>query len=171
MIVVWLLFAALISAFGCSPNEPPPKTSSAPSPAEPPAQLPAAETPREVKEAPELPQPQPGTGKTVWAREFEGELVQGLDGAVYEPYHAGAIERTQRALTERGLYRGPVNGILDAPTAQAIYDFQKANYNLQICGVPTPRTRILLEQGSHTDARYLSDAVRGIGRSRKAGRA
>lgn len=170
MIVVWL-FAALISAFGCSPNEPPPKTFSAEIPAEPPAQLPAAEAPRELKEAPEAPQPQRGSGKTVWAHEFEGELVQGLDGAVYEPYHAGAIERTQRALVERGLYRGPVNGILDAPTTQAIYDFQKANYNLQICGVPTPRTRILLEQGSHTDARRLSDAVRGIGRSRKAGRA
>jgi hypothetical protein len=77
--------------------------------------------------------------------------IRGLDGLLYEPYKAVTIERTQMALRGRGLYSGPIHGILDPPTMQAIYAFQKASYNLQMCGVPTPRTRMMLEQGSHTD--------------------
>jgi hypothetical protein len=79
------------------------------------------------------------------------ELITGLDGGLYEPYRPGTIERVQRALIARELYRGPVNGILDEPTIKAIYAFQKMTRTLQVCGVPTPRTRKLLEQGSHTD--------------------
>jgi hypothetical protein len=70
---------------------------------------------------------------------------------MYDPYKPATIERTQRALRDRGLYSGPISGILDPATMQAIYDFQKASYHLQMCGVPTPRTRMMLEQGSHTD--------------------
>jgi hypothetical protein len=67
--------------------------------------------------------------------------------------HPGpTLERIQWAIKERGLYAGPrINGILDTPTMKAIYTFQEANHNLQVCGVPTPRTRKMLEQGSHTD--------------------
>jgi hypothetical protein len=46
---------------------------------------------------------------------------------------------------------GPVNGILDLATMKSIYEFQEANANLQRCGIPTPHTRSMLEQGSHTD--------------------
>jgi peptidoglycan hydrolase-like protein with peptidoglycan-binding domain len=78
-------------------------------------------------------------------------LIAGLDGELYEPYRSLAIEQIQRAIKKRGLYAGPINGILDMPTMKAIYTFQQANHNLQVCGVPTPRTRKMLEQGSHTD--------------------
>jgi hypothetical protein len=86
----------------------------------------------------------PDSGKTVWAEGFFG-------GGSYEPYRPKAIERIQRALTVRDLYGGPVNGVLDKPTMKAIYEFQRMAGTLQICGIPTPRTRRLLEQGSHTD--------------------
>jgi hypothetical protein len=91
------------------------------------------------------------SGETVWADGFKGELIAGVDGAPYEPYRRSAIERVQRALRNRNLYVGPINGILDAPTIKAIYEFQQAAYTLQRCGIPTPRTRRMLEQGSHTD--------------------
>jgi hypothetical protein len=80
----------------------------------------------------------------VWAEGFFG-------GGSYEPYRPKVIERIQRALKVRGLYGGAVNGVLDKPTMKAIYAFQRMAGTLQICGVPTPRTRRLLEQGSHTD--------------------
>jgi hypothetical protein len=92
-----------------------------------------------------------GSGKTVWAKGFGGLFIAGLDGGLYYPYSARTIERVQRILTDRGLYSGPINGILDLPTMRAIYAFQEANRNLLMCGIPTPRTRKMLEQGSHTD--------------------
>jgi hypothetical protein len=82
-----------------------------------------------------------------------GPFITGLDGALYIPYRPTTIQRVQKALTERGLYEGPINGILDWPTMKAIYAFQEAN-NLQRCGVPTPHTRKKLEQGSHTDLSF-----------------
>jgi hypothetical protein len=87
----------------------------------------------------------------VWAKQFPQQLILGLDGALYEPYRGTTIEIVQNALRDRGLYTGPTNGILDLPTMKSIYAFQEANYNLQRCGIPTPRTRKMLKQGSHTD--------------------
>jgi putative peptidoglycan binding protein len=87
---------------------------------------------------------EPDSGKTLGAEGFFG-------GGSYEPYRPKAIERIQRALKVRGLYGGPLNGVLDKSTMKAIYEFQRMAGTLQICGVPTPRTRRLLEQGSHTD--------------------
>lgn len=95
--------------------------------------------------------PLEGSGIIMWAKEFPGELISGLDGAVYEPYSRTTVERVQTALKVRGLYAGPVNGILDRPTMESIYTFQQATYSLQRCGIPTPNTRRLLAQGSHTD--------------------
>jgi len=92
-----------------------------------------------------------GSGETVWAPGFSGELIAGVDGELYEPYSSVAIKRIQRALRNRDLYPGLINGVLDAPTMNAIYRFQQAADSLQLCGVPTPRTRWILEQGSHTD--------------------
>ena len=79
----------------------------------------------------------------------------GFDGGLYEPYRPAVIEHVQKALRDRGLYGGPMNGILDRPTMKSIYAFQKAN-NLQRCGVPTPHTRKMLKQGSHTDLSFRS---------------
>jgi peptidoglycan hydrolase-like protein with peptidoglycan-binding domain len=74
-----------------------------------------------------------------------------MDGELYEPYRADIIRHIQQVLKERGLYAGPINGILDRPTMKAIYSFQQATRILQMCGVPTPNTRKMLRQGSHTD--------------------
>jgi len=95
-------------------------------------------------------QPLEGSGVPVWAKDHQGLFIAGLDGALYMPYQPATIQRVQKSLAERGLYAGPVNGILDEPTMKSIYAFQEAN-NLQRCGVPTPNTRKMLEQGSHTD--------------------
>jgi endonuclease YncB( thermonuclease family) len=82
-------------------------------------------------------------------------FIVGLDGALYVPYRPATIQNVQKSLQERGLYDGPMNGVLDGPTMKAIYAFQEAN-NLQLCGVPTPNTRKMLEQGSHTDLSFRS---------------
>lgn len=37
------------------------------------------------------------------------------------------VATLQRALTARGFYRGPINGILDAATGRAVQDFQRSN--------------------------------------------
>ena len=96
------------------------------------------------------------TGHPATAAQYERKLIRGLDGAWYEHYSRATIEATQRALRERGLYSGPISGILDPATMNAIYAFQKASYHLQMCGVPTPRTREVLTQGSHTDPKPLA---------------
>jgi hypothetical protein len=80
---------------------------------------------------------------------------------MYTPYQPATLQRVQRRLKERGLYAGPMNGILDRPTMKSIYAFQEAN-NLQRCGIPTPYTRKMLEQGSHTDLPF-SSRTRRIG--------
>ena len=104
---------------------------------------------QERAEVQETEVPLPGSGQTAWAQGFEGELIMGLDGGLYPPYSATTIMHIQSVMKNRGLYSGPLNGVLDAPTMGSIYTFQEAR-SLQRCGVPTPNTRNLLEQGSHT---------------------
>jgi hypothetical protein len=82
-------------------------------------------------------------------------FIVGLDGALYLRYRPATIQNVQKSLQERGLYNGPMNGVLDGPTMKSIYAFQEAN-NLQRCGVPTPNTRKMLVQGSHTDLSFRS---------------
>src|SRR6476620_2544474 len=77
---------------------------------------------------------EPDSGKTVWAEGFIVALIAGFDGGSYEPYRPKAIERIQRALKVRGLYDGPVNGVLNKPTMKAIYAFQRMAGTLQGCG-------------------------------------
>ena len=101
-----------------------------------------AQTPAQTVAAAATPRPAPARNE---------RLIPGLDGASYEPYRAATVQRIQQALAVRGLYKGPVHGVLDTPTMEAIYAFQKAHYGLQVSGIPTPRTRKILEQGSHTD--------------------
>jgi hypothetical protein len=152
-IIACLLTVALMDIFGCARNEPVQKSDS-PIAIETPA-TPAPQPPIELNQAgrslPAEPHLLEGSGVTVWAKESQGQSIAGLDGALYDPYRQATIESVQKALRDRGLYPGPVNGILDRPTMKSIYAFQEANDNLQRCGVPTPHTRQMLMQGSHTD--------------------
>src|SRR5262245_5950050 len=107
-----LLTVALMGISGCVQTKPVPKSASpdaierlTPQHTAGPNQV-GASPPAE----PHLPE---GSGVIVWAKEFQGQLIEGLDGSVYEPYRRTLIERVQKALVDRGLYTGPVNGILD----------------------------------------------------------
>jgi len=160
IIVACVLVSVLIGITGCTRRQPSrqeatkpvvkeqryrPKTSAPSTPALPP-----------VLSDPggrEKPQPQvlEDSGKILWAKGYEGILIAGFDDGLYVPYLNAVIERVQLDLRARGLYIGPVNGVLDKPTMESLYAFQNANKNLQRCGIPTPFTRRMLEQGSHTD--------------------
>ena len=145
-----VVILALVCCTSCGRNEPVPKLNPPP-----PVEIPPPQPPIELKEVrrevPSEPQVLEGSGVTMWAKGYEGELIAGRDGALYLPYEHATIEHVQMVLKDRGLYLGPVNGILDEPTMKSVYAFQEANYHLQRCGVPTPHTRQLLAQGSHTD--------------------
>jgi hypothetical protein len=149
LIVIVTISACVSSEPNPEPVTPPPMTRPRP-PVTPPESPPQSDRAGDVQEIAPPPLPE-GSGQTVWADGFTGQLVLGLDGEVYPTYRAATIQRVQTVLKERGLYSGPVNGILDSPTMKSLYAFQEANYYLQRCGIPTPRTRRLLEQGSHTD--------------------
>ena len=145
VLAVALIFAA------CARNESvqrsdPPSVIETPAP-----QPPIEESPEERDSLPAEPHLLEGSGVTVWAKGFQGRFITGLDGALYAAYREATIENVQRTLRDRGLYAGPVNGILDRPTMQSIFAFQEANDILQRCGIPTPHTRKMLMQGSHTD--------------------
>jgi hypothetical protein len=145
-----MLAVALLVTLGCRRSDPV-QTVTPPVKAEVPAPEPIATRNEVTKLLPAEPELLEGSGVTAWADEFPGVLIAGLDGGLYVPYKQTTIERVQKALQRRGLYVGPVNGILDRPTMKSIYEFQQANVNLQRCGIPTPHTRDMLEQGSHTD--------------------
>jgi hypothetical protein len=150
------LSAALLAIYGCAvgqqKQEQPagiPITQTLPLSAAP-VESPHKSEQAEAQEAtPEVPA---STGHTVWAQGFEGDLILGLDGELYVAYNEATIKHVQSVMKNRGLYSGPINGVLDSPTMESIYTFQQANTYMLRCGVPTPRTRKLLEQGSHTDA-------------------
>src|SRR5262249_19013521 len=150
-IYVCFFTAASIIVTTCGRNEPVQKPSLPAAIKTPPPQAQPEPNPAKRALPAEPKAPPEGSGIAVWAKEFEGQLVAGRDGALYEPYRPSTIERVQRALIERGLYAGPVNGVLDEPTMKSVEAFQEANANLQRCGVPTPHTRTMLQQGSHTD--------------------
>ncbi len=147
-----LFTVALLGICGCARNESVQKSAS-PIAIEAPTPQQAAEPNHAGTSLPADQHLPEGSGVTVWAEEFKGQLIAGLDGYLYEPYRSTTIERVQKVLGNRGLYAGPVNGILDLPTMKSIYAFQESIYYLQRCGVPTPHTRKMLEQGSHTDLR------------------
>jgi hypothetical protein len=155
----WLAFVSMGCLFavtfpgisGCTRNEPVQELSSpVPVETDPPRQV--ADATEEIDTSlPTEPDLLEGSGVMVWAEQFPKQLILGLDGDLYEPYGGTTIEGVQKALRHRGLYAGPMNGILDMPTMKSIYAFQEANQNLQRCGIPTPHTRKMLKQGSHTD--------------------
>jgi hypothetical protein len=146
-----ILAVALLVTLGCRRSDPVQKVTPPPVKAEVPTSEPVATRSEVTRLLPAEPELLEGSGVTAWAHEFPGVLIAGLDGGLYVPYKRITIEGVQKALQRRGLYVGPVNGVLDRPTMKSIYEFQQANINLQRCGIPTPHTRNLLEQGSHTD--------------------
>jgi murein L,D-transpeptidase YcbB/YkuD len=77
------------------------------------------------------------------------EMVTGLNGASYEAYLPSLIEQTQEALKAKDYYSGPVNGVLDHDTMEAIGKFQKDN-GLTVSGVPSPETREYLFSGQQS---------------------
>ena len=149
-IAALFLTTALVHIAGCARNQPVQQSESPVA-----IEVPAPQIPHEANQSgeplPIEPQVTEGSGVVLWSTEFRGYLIAGLDGGLYEPYRPAVIERVQKVLRERGLYTGPMNGILDLPTMKSIYAFQEATDNLQRCGIPTPYTRKMLEQGSHTD--------------------
>jgi hypothetical protein len=155
------LSAALLAVFGCAGGEhkQQQKTELPASQSQPLAATPL-ESPHKSEQAEiqETAVELPGGGQTPWAKGFEGELIMGLDGQLYDAYNAATIKHVQTLMTNRGLYSGPVNGVLDPPTMESIYSFQEASHSLLKCGVPTPRTRKMLEQGSHTDVAVTIDS-------------
>ena len=144
---------ALLGISGCARNKPV-QDFNTPVPvveADPPQQVVTTTTEQIDTSLPVEPSLPEGSGVMVWANNFPKQLILGLDGDLYEPYAGTTIEVVQKALWDRGLYAGPMNGILDLPTMKSIYAFQEANRILQRCGIPTPHTRKMLKQGSHTD--------------------
>ena len=112
-----------------------------------PAPRPAAPEPEPAKpEPPPAPKPaaepvQGALGTPRWAG-MKGNgwiMIKGLDGGTYENYHPSVVKNVQTALQSEGLYDGPISGVLDEATSNALGDYQKAN-DLRVSGVPTPRT-------------------------------
>ena len=72
-------------------------------------------------------------------------MIEGLDGGRYENYYPSVVKNVQTALQTEGLYGGPLSGVLDEATSNALAEYQKAN-NLRVSGLPTPRTREKLKR-------------------------
>ena len=83
-------------------------------------------------------------------------MIRGLDGGTYENYYPSVVKKVQMALQEQGLYDGPISGVLDEMTSNALGEFQKAN-KLHVSGVPTPRTRKALRIPPHDGSQRQED--------------
>ena len=71
-------------------------------------------------------------------------MIRSSDGGTYENYYPSVVKNVQTALQAEGLYDGPISGVLDEATSNALGEYQKAN-NLRVSGVPTVRTREALK--------------------------
>ncbi len=70
-------------------------------------------------------------------------LVMGLDGEPYAVPGKGTLEKVQKTMKDRGLFRGEVSGHLSERTMTAVAAFQEQN-DLAVTGVPAPYTRSVL---------------------------
>src|SRR5262245_19618314 len=100
-IVTYCLLTVLVAVSGCRSVEPArelpverPESEAAPPQ---PLPVPDEQPKQDVLSEPES-QSLEHSCETVWAAGFRGELIVGVDGALYEPYSRFAIERVQRAL-------------------------------------------------------------------------
>ena len=114
---------------------------------------PAPTEPEPVKPAEPEPPPEPavkpvggalGTPRWAGSKGNGWIMIEGADGGRYENYYPSVVKNVQTALQTEGLYEGPISGVLDEMTSNALAEYQKAN-NLRASGVPTPRTREALK--------------------------
>ena len=68
------------------------------------------------------------------------QAVTGLDGRWYPTYRPAVVRWVQEALKAANAYAGPVNGVLDGATMEALKEFQ-VKAGVHPSGVPTPLTR------------------------------
>lgn len=90
------------------------------------------------------------SASAAWAAE-DFTLIMGLDGGDYKPYKEIVVERAQGQLADLGLYHGAVDGKLSQETMEALAQFQQG-HDLQVTGLPTPRTRHELKKAAGADA-------------------
>ena len=146
--ILIICLALAVALGGCQPEPPPPQAEPEPIP-EPVVKAPPPPPPP----PPKPPEPEIGEARyindTPWAPGAEGKLMLGLDGGRYEPYRAPLVRNAQTTLFRQKLYDGPVTGVLDKRTMEAVGELQKQN-GIKASGVLTPRTREVLDkaQGS-----------------------
>ena len=133
--------------------------------AEPVAEPPAPVEPEPEPEPPPEPEPEPEESPTTstsgpirWAGSKGNGwiMIRGLDDGTYENYYPSVVKDVQMALQDQGLYNGPISGVLDDMTVNALGEFQKAN-NLHVSGMPTPRTREALKNPPQADSQQNGD--------------
>ena len=133
--------AVVFALGGCQPEPEPPTARREPIPG------PIVRAPLSPLPPPKPPEPEVGEAHyindTPWAPGAEGKLMLGLDGGRYEPYRAHLVQNAQRTLFRQKLYDGPVTGVLDKRTMEAVGELQKQN-GIKTSGVLTPRTREVL---------------------------
>ena len=136
--------ALAVALGGCQPAPEPPQEEPEPVPDLVPE--PVVEAPPPAPPAP--PEPEIGEAHylkdTPWSPGAEGKLMLGLDGGRYEPYLAPLVRDAQTILFQQKLYDGPVTGVLDRRTMEAVGELQK-KHGIKPSGVLSPRTRIVME--------------------------
>ena len=141
--LVAAVIVSLLAAAGCQEApEPEPVAEQEPAPPPPPApvEAPEPEPPPAPKPAAQPAEGALGTPRWVKPKGNGWIMIEGLDGGRYENYYPSVVKNVQTALQTEGLYGGPLSGVLDEATSNALAEYQKAN-NLRVSGVPTPRTR------------------------------
>lgn len=137
--------AASLLWLGCGADEP----EMASQAEEPVAQVEPEPAPK-PEPPPPAPEPEPVREQSVaeasywqdtrWAEGAEGKLILGLNGGEYPPYQTSFVREVQQFLFDQELYDGPVTGVLDETTMQAVAEFQ-AQHDIVQSGVPSPETR------------------------------
>ena len=151
---ILLTAITLLAVVGCQ-ETPEPEPIAEPAPAQP---APVEPEPAETEEPTPAPAPESvaapasGTpGSLRWAG-VNGNgwiMILGLDGETYENYYPSVVTNVQTALQAEGFYDGPISGVLDEATSNALGEYQQAN-NLYVSGVPTVRTREALRSSPDT---------------------
>ncbi len=145
-VALFAVIFSLLTAGGCS-SAPEPEPVAKQEPAQPPKPIAPDPEPAPPEEPTPVPKPaaapaEGALGTPVWAG-LKGNgwiMIQGLDGGSYENVCPSVMKNVQVALQAKGLYAGPISGVLDEATLNAIGEYQKAN-GLRVSGVPSPATR------------------------------
>ena len=73
------------------------------------------------------------------AKTEQKAMTESKDKTAHLKLNKEEITALQNALHKNGFYKGTANGIIDAPTKQAIRDYQKAS-KLKVTGEPNKET-------------------------------